>query len=63
MALLEERLSIERGVKSSNPIRLVTADAESRWRHKGVQPIAYDPSAGHSALWEKHAFGLFPPSK
>jgi len=30
-----------------------SADAESRWRHKGVQPIAYDAAdASHSALWD-----------
>jgi SIR2-like domain len=30
-----------------------SADAESRWRHKGVQPIAYDAAdASHAALWE-----------
>jgi hypothetical protein len=26
--------------------------AESRWRHKGVRPIAYDPRESHRALWE-----------
>jgi len=27
-------------------------DAEARWRHKGVVPIAYDDSEGHKLLWE-----------
>jgi hypothetical protein len=27
-------------------------DAAARWRHKGVQAIAYDPSSNHVALWD-----------
>lgn len=27
-------------------------DAASRWRHKGVEAIAYDSADGHSALWQ-----------
>jgi hypothetical protein len=27
------------------------ADAAARWRHKGVEAIAYDDSDGHAALW------------
>jgi hypothetical protein len=27
------------------------ADAAARWRHKGVEAIAYDPLDGHAALW------------
>jgi hypothetical protein len=26
-------------------------DASARWRHKGVEAIAYDPSDRHAALW------------
>jgi hypothetical protein len=26
-------------------------DASARWRHKGVEAIAYDPADGHIALW------------
>jgi hypothetical protein len=30
-----------------------SVDAESRWRHKGVQPIAYEVAdASHAALWD-----------
>lgn len=29
-----------------------STDAESRWRHKGVQPIAYDATADHASLWD-----------
>ncbi|RJG53480.1 hypothetical protein D0Z70_15800 [Sphingobium terrigena] len=30
-----------------------TADqASAQWRHKGVQPIAYDSANGHAALWD-----------
>jgi hypothetical protein len=27
-------------------------DAESRWRHKGVQPIEYDEGENHRVLWD-----------
>jgi SIR2-like domain len=29
-----------------------SADADSRWRHRGVEPIPYDPSDHHKALWD-----------
>ena len=29
-----------------------TSEAEARWRHKGVQPIAYDETETHEALWD-----------
>jgi hypothetical protein len=29
-----------------------STDAESRWRHKGVRPIAYDAMADHASLWD-----------
>lgn len=28
-----------------------TSDAQARWRHKGVQPIAYNQEENHKALW------------
>jgi hypothetical protein len=28
------------------------SDAQARWLHKGVQPIAYEEAEGHQALWE-----------
>ena len=27
-------------------------DATARWRHKGIEAIAYDPANGHRALWD-----------
>jgi SIR2-like domain len=27
-------------------------EAETRWRHKGVVPIAYDETEGHASLWD-----------
>jgi hypothetical protein len=29
-----------------------SADADSRWRQRGVHPIAYDPADIHKALWD-----------
>jgi hypothetical protein len=29
-----------------------SSEAESRWRHKGVQPIVYDEGENHRALWD-----------
>lgn len=29
-----------------------SADADARWRQRGVQPIAYDPADNHKALWD-----------
>ncbi len=29
-----------------------TGDAEAKWRHKGVCPIAYDEADNHKALWD-----------
>ncbi len=29
-----------------------TSDAQSRWLHKGVQPIVYDEGENHKALWD-----------
>ncbi|KAF0221305.1 MAG: hypothetical protein FD174_443 [Geobacteraceae bacterium] len=28
------------------------SDAEAKWRHKGVLPIAYDETDGHRSLWD-----------
>ena len=28
------------------------SDAEAKWRHKGVLPIAYDETDGHKSLWD-----------
>jgi hypothetical protein len=29
-----------------------TSDAQARWLHKGVQPIAYEAAENHKALWD-----------
>jgi len=47
--------ALNRGSGSRNDIYAFQSGpqdyAESRWRHKGVRPIAYDPADAHRALW------------